>query len=111
MRPLWPGFPIPQNPKYFSNLDIIALGGRQEALYGSNYSIICINYDLISVLVSKGKHADLEYEIICRPFRSCSKFKFFSIIYLVLLSPLAVLQGSLTRIMFLIVGETQMLHW
>ena len=77
MRPLWPGFPIPQNPKYFSNLDIIALGGRQEALYGSNYSIICINYDLISVLVSKGKHADLEYEIICRGFQKLLKILVF----------------------------------
>ena len=53
-----------------ASLDIISSRGRHEALYGSNYGMICINYDLISVLVSKRKHADLEYEIICRPFRS-----------------------------------------
>ena len=62
-------------PPYFEILfrtalfDIISPGRRHRALYGSNYGIICINYDLISVLVSKGKHADLEYEIICRPFK------------------------------------------
>ena len=58
-------------PPYFEILfrtalfDIISPGRRHGALYGSNYGIICINYDLISVLVSKGKHADLEYERIC----------------------------------------------
>ena len=55
-------------------LNTIATGGRQEALYVSNYSIICINYDLISVSVGKDKHADLQYEIICGPFRATSIF-------------------------------------
>ena len=45
----------------WSPLNIIALGGRHKALYGSNYGIIYINYDQISALVNKVKQADLEH--------------------------------------------------